>query len=437
MITTILIKGSIALILLYGLFWMMFRSSTFYQLNRLVLFSIGVMTVVLPLLEIPTHWMEVQAKLSIPVLEELRFGEISMTGVAGHAGETIADEKGRGQAGSSNFPLSTVFMGIYLLGLGYFILRLGVELFHLRRLINSGEIQAAKGYTLIRTDQAIPPLAFFRYVVVNPAKHTDRELHHILKHEMVHVRQWHTLDILFMELFTACFWFHPFSWQLKKRAKLNLEFIADHTVVADEPNRKAYQLDLLKLSVPAFKIQSANHFNYSHIKTRITMMNCKRSTRLFLLKYLSLLPVLALLLFAFQPLNGQTVRGDGSASEQDLKLKPGQSIYMKISESYTEKEVNQIFKKLEETGVDLEGTKVAFNNDGKITRLSFHAAFADQHFVVESYNDGRPIKEPIVLYYSPSNGNRVVVGTLNNLDRKEQRMFNKFSGIMIGTFSSE
>ncbi|PZR24801.1 MAG: hypothetical protein DI535_20885 [Citrobacter freundii] len=49
----------------------------------------------------------------------------------------------------------------------------------------------------------------------------------LLEHEKVHIREKHSLDILWFELLKAFNWFNPVSWHLLKSAKLNHEFIVD------------------------------------------------------------------------------------------------------------------------------------------------------------------------------------------------------------------
>ncbi|PHN06406.1 M56 family metallopeptidase [Flavilitoribacter nigricans] len=435
---TLLLKISLCLALLYGFFWLLLRKSTFYQINRGVLLAIAFVSLTLPLIEFPANW-----DVKFPVEFSSGWSEIGLpqdvaaTTTAQAAEEAIVVEK---PAGKARGRVGLLLAGIYCLGLLWYLFRTGLELNNLRRLIKSGTPERFGPFTLIRVPLSIPPLAFFRYVVVHPGGHSDQELHHILQHEQVHVREWHTLDILFMEVFTAVLWFHPLAWQLKRQVKLNLEFIADRAVLSAGNDRKNYQLDLLKISVPDAMVRSVNHFNYSHIKTRIVMMNRKRSSRLFLLNYFSFLPLTLLLLLAFQStVSGQEVQVNVSDSDMVLDLEPGQSIYMKISGELSEKDVNTIFLRLEKTGVDLDGTKVEYNRQGEITRISFHAAFGGQHHVVESYNNGRVINEPLIFYYTRDKGNKVVVGvgTPKSLDPEERRTFSKFTGIMVGTFSSE
>ncbi len=66
----------------------------------------------------------------------------------------------------------------------------------------------------------------------NPHHHTASEMEQIVRHEMIHAKQYHSADILLSEIFTIIFWFNPFAWLLKKTLKQNLEFLTDRQVLA-------------------------------------------------------------------------------------------------------------------------------------------------------------------------------------------------------------
>jgi len=129
--------------------------------------------------------------------------------------------------------------------------------------------------------------------------HTDKELGEIIMHEYVHVKQLHSADILIAELFCVVNWFNPFAWFIRHSIRQNLEFIADDNVVRSGINKKDYQYHLLKVvGIPQYRI--ANQFNFSSLKKRIIMMNRARSAKIHLLKFMFILPLLAVTLMAFR-----------------------------------------------------------------------------------------------------------------------------------------
>lgn len=113
------------------------------------------------------------------------------------------------------------------------------------------------------------------------------------------MKQNHTLDILVGELLCIINWFNPFAWLIRHSIRQNLEFIADDFVLKNGLDKKTYQYHLLKVvGTPQYRI--ANNFNFSSLKKRIVMMNKLKSAKLHLIKFLFVLPLIAVLLVAFR-----------------------------------------------------------------------------------------------------------------------------------------
>jgi N-acetylmuramoyl-L-alanine amidase len=94
-------------------------------------------------------------------------------------------------------------------------------------------------------------------------------------------------------------WYNPFAWLLRHNLRQNLEFIADSKVIQSGIDKKQYQYSLLKvIAAPEFQIVS--QFNIVSLKKRIAMMNKMPSNRVHLVKFLFVLPLLAVSLLAFR-----------------------------------------------------------------------------------------------------------------------------------------
>ncbi len=125
------------------------------------------------------------------------------------------------------------------------------------------------------------------------------ELQEIVRHEFVHVKQKHSIDILWSELLCIVSWYNPFSWLLKRSIRQNLEFIADSKVLEGGMNKKEYQYLLLKV-IGNNHFSIAPKFNFSSLKKRIAMMNKMKTARMHIVKFLFILPLVAVLLIAFR-----------------------------------------------------------------------------------------------------------------------------------------
>jgi len=150
------------------------------------------------------------------------------------------------------------------------------------------------GYRIRTVQEKLQPFSFFKSIFINPASHTVAEQVFILKHEAVHTRQWHSLDIIIGEIKRIFCWFNPASWLILGAIRENLEYIADRKVLQRGVNAKEYQYALLAVKQQQQRNTLTNNFNFSHLKLRITMMNKSKSSDLHLVKYLAIVPVVAI-----------------------------------------------------------------------------------------------------------------------------------------------
>ncbi|SEI74675.1 Signal transducer regulating beta-lactamase production, contains metallopeptidase domain [Dyadobacter koreensis] len=140
---------------------------------------------------------------------------------------------------------------------------------------------------------------FFNYVFVSSSDFYNKEIEEeILTHELAHVQQKHTFDIIFIELIIIFFWFNPFVFLFKKAIMLNHEFLADEAVLLKYQDPKTYKLLLLDKILYRHHVGLTSSFNYSITKKRLAMMTKKTSQTAAIIKTIALIPTLAILTFA-------------------------------------------------------------------------------------------------------------------------------------------
>ena len=93
---------------------------------------------------------------------------------------------------------------------------------------------------LYQVNENIIPFSFGNAVFVNKALHSETELQEIIRHEFVHVKQKHTIDIIWAETLCILNWYNPFAWLLRAAIRQNLEFIADSKVLENGIQKKQY-----------------------------------------------------------------------------------------------------------------------------------------------------------------------------------------------------
>lgn len=198
-----------------------------------------------------------------------------------------------GSKAYSNFELLTyLYVAIIILLFG----RVFFQFAKLLMLSKQNRSLVVDGQRIICLPKGSAPFSFFNLIFIQPEDHSDSDLHEILHHERTHVRQAHTLDVLFAEIVCTFFWINPFAWLLKYDLRENLEFLADKDVVHAGFDPKSYQYHLLRLSYQQSPIRMGNNFNVSQLQNRIKMMNKKRTSQVGWGKYLLTLPLFAVLL---------------------------------------------------------------------------------------------------------------------------------------------
>lgn len=191
----------------------------------------------------------------------------------------------------------TVF--IVVTGMLVLLTRLVLQLLSFVKLKSKAKVISDNDVKLYEVDQSVIPFSFGKSIFINSKLHPANELQEIIRHEFVHIRQLHTLDIICAEILCIVNWFNPFAWLIGKSIRENLEFIADDKVLQSGIDRKQYQYLLLKVT-GSNQFSIASQFNFSSLKNRIAMMNKMKSARMHLVKFLFALPLMALLLVAFR-----------------------------------------------------------------------------------------------------------------------------------------
>lgn len=154
---------------------------------------------------------------------------------------------------------------------------------------------------------------FLNYIFINKEAYNEKTIaKELLSHELVHVRQKHSLDILFIEFISIIFWFNPVFLFYKKAIQLNHEFLADQAVLAQYNNVKEYQALLLSKIGLLNPILLTNSFSYLVTKKRLTMMTKNLNKTRVACKQFSLLPILASLVLLFSTKVSANIEGSHS-----------------------------------------------------------------------------------------------------------------------------
>ncbi len=188
---------------------------------------------------------------------------------------------------------------IFISGVILMMVRLLMQFISLRQMVRKSELISATGMKLYQVNSRIIPFTFGASVFINRQLHKESDLEKIIRHEFVHVRQKHSIDIIWAEVLCVFNWYNPFIWWLRSSIKQNLEYIADNIVLQEGTDKKQYQYLLLKV-MGDHRFAVASSFNFSSLKKRITMMNKMKTASIHLLKFMFIIPLMAIMIMAFR-----------------------------------------------------------------------------------------------------------------------------------------
>ncbi len=156
-------------------------------------------------------------------------------------------------------------------------------------------------------DRSLAPFSWLNFVVVS---RSDLSLNgrEVIMHELSHVKQRHSVDIILVNLATIALWFNPIVWLVKRAMQQVHEYCADSAVLSKGVNAKEYQLLLITKAAKTHLNLVSSNLSHSGLKERMVMMLQRKSPRIAAAKSLYIIPIFifAVLLFASPAVNDST-----------------------------------------------------------------------------------------------------------------------------------
>ena len=271
-----LLKANVALLLFAAAYFGLLRRLTFFNLNRAYLVFALLFAAGYPALPLP-------ALLPAEATPTVVFALVGTTGAAPGAAPAVPV--------APAVDWAAVGVALYAAGAAVLLARLLLQLLALWRLRARARPAVAHGLPVRALAEAVSPFSFWQTIYLNPTQHPAPELAAVLRHEQVHVRQWHTLDVLLAHLAQAMAWCNPAVWLLRRALLDNLEYLADEAVLETGLDRRTYQYSLLRLSHAAAVPSLVSSFTFPTLKNRVLMMNSPASALAQTGRYLLALPL--------------------------------------------------------------------------------------------------------------------------------------------------
>ncbi|MGI4833345.1 MAG: energy transducer TonB [Janthinobacterium lividum] len=261
-----------------GLLWLLWRLALqrerCYGYNRALLLLAPLVAAALPLLPHPAlpAWLAVGTTQAAPVVAVM-LPTLPTGATAPLAAAVVA-----------GWPW---LLALYAVGVALGLTRLAGQVQRLRQLAQQLPQLDYAGYTLVRTGGQLPTSSFGRVVfwdetvVLAPAEATA-----VLAHELAHVRQCHTFDVLWLQVWRAVLWPNPFAHLLLPALRFTHELLADQAATATSAAAPAaaqpYATLLARLATrqpagPAYSLLQP--FAFSATLTRIAMLKTQIPVR--------------------------------------------------------------------------------------------------------------------------------------------------------------
>ena len=281
------LKVAALIAVFYFCYRLLMERETMHRLNRIVLLSSIVLSLVLPLCVITLHkTIEVE---QMPVIETSEL--------------VVADLEATSAEESATLLHPYILFAIFIIGLVCRLLYIVNSYRHLCRMIKDSEQHSLEdGVTLAVVDLPVAPFSWMHTIVLSRIDYEERNPS-ILVHERGHILQHHSWDIVFVEALTALQWFNPVVWLLRRDLRTVHEYEADAAVLSSGSDVSQYIQLLMRKAMGTKACILANGINNSTIKKRINMMLLNKSSRYNSLKLLALIPIVGVSL----ALNAETV----------------------------------------------------------------------------------------------------------------------------------
>ncbi len=313
--------------LLYGYYHFALRNKKFHRYNRFYLLMAVAISSSIPFLNIPVYFSQQEAESSV-VLQTLQvISSPSLSNENPPVSIAVQTEP----VTTAWFTSETVITFFYLFILSFFLLRVLISLNKIRFLIKRNTVEQLDKIRFINTNEPGTPFSFFRWLFWNRKieLHSDRG-EQIFRHELFHIQQKHSWDIIFMELVSTVFWVNPFFHLIKKEVKAIHEFLADEFAIKE--NKNWQYAELLLMQVLNTNNRLVNPFFHNQIRRRIAMITTSQKPSYRYLRKIMVLPVAIIVvgLFAFSYKQNSKTKTEEIINIQDtIKPKP-ENILIKI-----------------------------------------------------------------------------------------------------------
>lgn len=257
---SLLLKSSVALLVVWTIWFISLRRINRFSLVRTFLLMGSVLAVLSPMIAPLLATSLTQSVASITLPFSISIPEVQVN-------QTVA---------SNGVNWMVIIMSIYVMVSLLFLIRFLIQLVKIFSLVITGNHIDVKGVTVVNHGKNLPPFSFLGYCFLNPNDIPSDKMDVIIGHESAHTRRYHSADIILLEIIGVFQWFNPFYWLIRKALVELHEYQADEVVLKSNPNQQTYMDSIVSLAFSGIALSLGNNFNKSLTLKRLAMMNTKK-----------------------------------------------------------------------------------------------------------------------------------------------------------------
>ncbi|MBN1767576.1 MAG: M56 family metallopeptidase [Prolixibacteraceae bacterium] len=177
-------------------------------------------------------------------------------------------------------------MLIYILGAFAALFVISAGVFQLLRKVSVNRIFRLRKVRLVVSDKEFSPYSFFNFIFISNTLTKQENWKSMVQHELEHVRQGHSFDVLFVDVMMVFQWFNPFYWMIRRMVRENHEFLADKGVLKlGSISAAHYKKLLLSQAIGGSPVMTSNFFSIKTIKKRFKMITNNKNKKFTALRY--------------------------------------------------------------------------------------------------------------------------------------------------------
>jgi len=428
--------SSVCLSIFFTVYKLMFRNESNFSQLRLYLLASIIISLILPSTSISIN-VDFLKNLFTPEAQSL-VNVIKENSIVTSSNLNIDNTPNQ-----ASVDWLTLFIGLYYTVSIALITRIMVQLFTMIILYYRSERVRMGKYVIVTNSRNNNTFSFFRWIFINTKISSADDIDQIISHEKIHASQYHSIDLILVELLAAVMWFNPLIWMMRSSIQLVHEYLADEGALSTGIDRLKYQALLLNQVAEERLVCLSSNFNHSLIKKRMIMMTKSKFNHGTKLRILTLLPVSAFAFIIIASINGlfpSTVQAGPIPLKETslLEIKKANSL---TAESDTIKKIKIIRSNKESNIIDLrpngnesDSAKVIYVVDGVYTEnidnldqnsiKSVNVQKKDNLVIIRT-KDSEPSKDTIIFKNKVGVESSNIIYIIDGIEHLNQSDFKK------------